>query len=102
MIKQSCQLELELCLTVAAIFKASIWRLGIVTKLLTGSDGIPRAAIVKTVNSEHTRFLHRSTNHLILIELNDKIEEVNLGEQSQRNCPYGNKRSGFQLQFCND
>ena len=53
------------------------------TELLTGSDGITRAAIVKTVNSEHTRFLRRSIKHLILIELSVNIEEVNSGEQSQ-------------------
>ena len=62
MIKQSRQLELEFCLTVAAISRHLFWRLGIVTKLLTESDGIPRAAIVNTVNSEHTRFLHHGIN----------------------------------------
>lgn len=53
------------------------------TELLTGSDGITRAAIVKTVNSEHSRFLRRSIRHLIPIELSVNIEEVNSGEHSQ-------------------
>ena len=63
--------------------KCVFWRLGIVTELLTGSDGITRAAIVKIENSEHTRFLRRSIKHLIPIELSVNIEEVNSGEQSQ-------------------
>ena len=37
------------------------------TELFTGSDGITRAAIVKTVNSEHTRFHCRNIKHLILM-----------------------------------
>ena len=53
------------------------------TELFTGSDGITRAAIVKTVNSEHTRFHCRNIKHLILIELSVKNEEVNSGEHSQ-------------------
>ena len=57
--------------------KRVFWRLGIVTKQLTGSDGIPRAVIVKTVNSG---FLHRSIKHLMSLELNVKIEVVKSGE----------------------
>ena len=52
------------------------WRLGIVTELLTGNDGITRAAIVKTAYSDHTRFFRRSIKHLIPIELNINIEEL--------------------------
>ena len=44
-------------------------RLGIVTELLTGKDGLTRAAIVKTVNSERTQLLRRSVKHLIPVEL---------------------------------
>ena len=54
------------------------------TELLIGSDGITRAAIVRTVNSEHTRFLRCSIKRLILIEFSVNIEEVNSGEHSQR------------------
>ena len=57
------------------------------TDQLTGSDGITRAAIVNTVNSEHTRFLHRSIKHLISIELSINTEEVNSGEHSQEFVP---------------
>ena len=67
--------------------KRVLWRLGIVTELLTGSDGITRAAIVKTVNSERTRFLRRSIKHLIPIELSINIVEVNSGEHSQETVP---------------
>ena len=67
--------------------KHVFWRLGIATKLLTGSDGITRAAILKTVNSEHTRFLHHSIKHVILIELSVNIEEMNSGEHSQETVP---------------
>ena len=52
------------------------WRLRIVTELLTGNDGITRAAIVKTANSDHTRFFRCSIKHLIPIELNINIEEL--------------------------
>ena len=58
------------------------WRLGMVTKLLTGSDGITGAAIVKTVNSDHTRLLCRSIKHLIPIELTVNIQDVNSEEDS--------------------
>ena len=61
-------------------WKFVFWRLGIVTKLLTGSDGITRTAIVKTINSEHTRFLRHSIKHLIPIELSVNNEVVNSGE----------------------
>ena len=63
------------------------WRLGIVTKLLTGSDGITRAAIVKTVNSDHTRLLRRSIKHLIPIELSVNIQDVNSEEDSHELVP---------------
>ena len=63
------------------------WRLGIVTELLTGSDGITRAAIVKTVNSDHTRLLRRSIKHLIPIELSVNILDVNSEEDSHELVP---------------
>ena len=49
--------------------KRVFWRLGVVTELLTGRDGLTRAAIVKTVNSERTQLLRRSVKHLIPVEL---------------------------------
>ena len=49
--------------------KRVFWRLGIATELLTGKDGLTRAAIVKTVNSERTQLLRRSVKHLIPVEL---------------------------------
>ena len=49
--------------------KRVFWRLGIVTELLTGKDGLTRAAIVRTVNSERTQLLRRSVKHLIPVEL---------------------------------
>ena len=67
--------------------KSVFWRLEIMTKLLTVSDGITRAAIIKTVNSEHTRFLCCSIKYLIPIELSINIKEVNSGEQSQEIVP---------------
>ena len=73
------------------------WRLGIVTELLTGSDDISRAAIVKTVNSDHTRFLHRSIKHLIPIELSDNIQDVNSEEDSHElvPVPVSNRSSSY-------
>ena len=59
----------EVVIVYDEFLKRVFWRLGKVTELLTGSDGITRAAIVKTVNSECTRFLHRSIKHLIPIDL---------------------------------
>ena len=49
--------------------KRVFWRLGIVTEFLMGKDGVTRAAIVKTVNSERTQLLRRSIKHLIPVEL---------------------------------
>ena len=47
------------------------------TELLTGKDGITRAAIVKTANSDRPKFFRHSIKHLIPIELNINIEEFN-------------------------
>jgi len=47
--------------------KRAFWELGIVTELLTGRDGLTRAAIVKTVNCDKTSYLCRSIKHLIPI-----------------------------------
>ncbi|XP_065902557.1 uncharacterized protein [Dysidea avara] len=57
--------------------KRALWRLGIVTELLTGVDDTTRAAIVKTVNSDRTQFLRRSIKHLIPVELNTNLDAVN-------------------------
>jgi len=45
--------------------KHVFWKLGIVTELLTGRDGLTRAAIVKMVNCDKTSCLWRSIKHLI-------------------------------------
>jgi len=74
--------------------RCMFWRLGIVTELLTGSDGITRAAIVKTVNSDRTKFFHRSIMHLIPIELSINIEESNSHNKSDNVDPLNaDKRS---------
>ena len=75
--------------------KCVFWRLGIVTKLLTGGDGITRAAIVQTVNYEHTRFLRCIVKHLILVELSVNTEEVNSGEYSQEIVPLETNGQGY-------
>ena len=54
--------------------KRVFWRLGIVTELLTGQDGLIRAAVVKTVNCDKISYLQRSITHLIPIELSVNIE----------------------------
>lgn len=64
--------------------KRVFWRLGIVTELFTGSDGITRAAIIKTINSDHTRFLCHSIKHLISIELNVNIKDANSEGDTQK------------------
>ena len=59
--------------------KRAFWKLGIVTELLTGQDGLTRAAIVKTVNCDKTSYLRRSIKHLIPIELSMTTTESNEG-----------------------
>ena len=54
--------------------KRVVWKLTTATELLTGRDNVTRVAIVKTVNTERTRFLHLSVKHLIPVELNTNIE----------------------------
>ena len=64
------------------------------TELLTGSDGITRAAIVKTANSDRTKFFRRSIKHLIPIELSVNIEESNSHNKSDNVDPLkADKRS---------
>ena len=58
------------------------WRLGIVTELFTGQDGMTRAAVIKTVNCDKISYLRRSIKHLILIELNAEIEETQEDDES--------------------
>ena len=64
------------------------------TELLTGSDGITIAAIVKTANSDHTKFFRCSIKHLIPIELSINIEESNSHNKSDNVDPLkADKRS---------
>ena len=70
------------------------WRLGVVNELSTGKDGITRAAIVKTVNSDRPKFFRRGIKHLIQIELNMNIKEFNSHNEIDNTDPVGaDKRS---------
>ena len=61
--------------------KRIFWKLAKVIELLSGSDGVARAAFINVSDeSGPPKVLKRSIRHLIPIEVND--EDVGHGEQS--------------------
>lgn len=59
----------------------SFWRLGRIERLITGGDGLNRAAIVKVSNEDgRTGTLRRSIEHLVPLEVNANVSAITRDE----------------------
>ena len=66
------------------------WKIGIVTKLITGRDGVVRGATLRTGKN----LFERAVQHLYPLELNCNVrEESNLNACAPRFIPKGNSKN---------